>query len=268
MTNKIYLSTGAFIGRVNGRNYKLLNEYADRLDCDGFEVMVFADWYKNLDTVIHAFKTGAAACPVVHADKDTGDTSEGVDRSEALEMWKTNCRFAAEIGAGQIVAHMWGYPDSDRDQEYLYERCGLYREIAAGYGLDLLVENIVCRVKNPLAHFEALAGIYPGIGFVIDTRHAQFHAEAEAIFQSRVWKDGNIRHFHVSDYTGGYMDWEGFRKILQPGTGVIDFSVYFEYIKKTGFTGTLTLEAPSMREEGVDTETLNRSLNFIRRGIS
>ena len=38
--NRILCSTGALIGRPNGRDYTLLNECAKRLDCDGFEFMI------------------------------------------------------------------------------------------------------------------------------------------------------------------------------------------------------------------------------------
>jgi len=267
MDNAVYCSTGAFIGRINGRNHRLLLEYGGALDCDGFEVMIFEDWYDHLGAVINDIRAGAAACPVIHSDKSIGDTSDGADRQKTLDIWKMNCEFGAAIGAKRVVAHIWGYPDSDGDREYIYERCGVLKDIAAGYNLDLLVENVVCRYKNPLTHLEALARIYPDIGFIIDTRHMQFHEEAGELYRSHIWTDGNVRHIHINDYAGGYMNWDKLHPILQPGKGAVDFAALFRHLAASGYAGSLTLEAPSMLADGVDTATLNAGLGYIRRGL-
>jgi hypothetical protein len=71
--NPIYCSTGAFIGRINGRNFRLLIEYKDRLECDGFEFMIFGDWYPQLKTIITEYKAADIKIPVVHTDKNIGD---------------------------------------------------------------------------------------------------------------------------------------------------------------------------------------------------
>ena len=38
---EILCSTGAIIGRPNGRNYRLLEDLAKQLQCDGFELMMY-----------------------------------------------------------------------------------------------------------------------------------------------------------------------------------------------------------------------------------
>jgi len=269
MNNPIYCSTGAFIGRINGRNHRLLTEYGGKFKCDGFEVMVFGDWYDNIESVTSDIKSSGIPCPVIHSDKNIGDaTKDGADMRETVELWKTNCDFGAEIGAKKVVAHIWGYPDSDRDPEHIYYRCGILKDIAKGFGLDLLVENVVCSNSNPLAHLEALARIYPDVGVIIDTRCTQFHEEFDELNRSFLWKSGNIRHIHINDYAGGYMNWENVHKILQPGRGGVDFGRFFEHLRAVGYSGSITLEAPSMLEDGVDLPTLNGSLDFIRRGIN
>ena len=40
--SKILCSTGALIGRPNNRDYTLIKEFAPRLECDGFEFMMFS----------------------------------------------------------------------------------------------------------------------------------------------------------------------------------------------------------------------------------
>ena len=46
--HRILCSTGALIGRPNGRDFRLLYGAADRLRCDGFEFMMYESWYEKL----------------------------------------------------------------------------------------------------------------------------------------------------------------------------------------------------------------------------
>lgn len=268
MNNKIYCSTGTFTGQKNGYNHKLVIEYSNKLHCDGFEIMIDEDWYNMLDTVIYDYKINSISCPVIHADKNIGDTTESLDMDKYVELWKMNCNFGAEIGANKVVAHIWGTPNSDKNPEFIYKRYGILLKIAKEYNLDLLVENVVCTHKSPLEHLENLARIYPEIGLTIDTRHGQFHAEMDKICQSPIWTNGNIRHIHISEFAGGYKDWNGFKLIPQPGKGDVNYDEFFKHLKDINYLGTLTLEAPSIpQEEGVDIATLNDSLDFIRNGL-
>ena len=41
--HNVYCSTGALIGRPNGRDYKLLADCAKRIECDGFEFLMYED---------------------------------------------------------------------------------------------------------------------------------------------------------------------------------------------------------------------------------
>lgn len=52
MSHRVLCSTGAVIGRPNGRDHRLLEDFAKRLDCDGFEFMIYDTWYEKLDRVI------------------------------------------------------------------------------------------------------------------------------------------------------------------------------------------------------------------------
>ena len=49
--NRILCSTGALIGRPNGRDYRLLEECVRRLECDGFEFMMYSTWYDQADAL-------------------------------------------------------------------------------------------------------------------------------------------------------------------------------------------------------------------------
>lgn len=40
--NQLLCSTGALIGRPNGRDYRLLGGLSKKLECDGFEFMMYS----------------------------------------------------------------------------------------------------------------------------------------------------------------------------------------------------------------------------------
>ena len=129
------------------------------------------------------------------------------------------------------------------------------------------MENCFCVCESPLAHLEALAGRYPRLGVILDTRPAAFHAELDAVYASPLWQ-GPVRHLHINDYAGGYKQWDAMNPIPQPGQGRIDWPAFFAALRRNRYAGSITLEAPSMRPEGVDAETLNQGLDFIRKGLA
>lgn len=265
--NQIYCSTGAFVGRINGRNYRLLIEYADKLKCEGFEFMIFGDWYPQLKTIISEFKANNINIPVIHTDKNIGDLiSDEKPESfkKCIEKFKINFDAAVELGAKKAVVHIWGIPDSDNNYEMIYERVGILLDISKQYNVKMLAENCFCKNKSPLEHFIKLSEIYPDIGFIIDTRPAQFHRELDKICKSTLFEKGNIQHIHINDYKGGYKDWDAMYPIYQPGQGDVDFTMFFDYLKKTGYNNSITLEAPSMLPDRVDIETLNKSLLYLK----
>jgi hypothetical protein len=49
---RILCSTGAFIGRVNNRAWRLILDYGDKIRCDGFEFMVFPGWYSEMAAIV------------------------------------------------------------------------------------------------------------------------------------------------------------------------------------------------------------------------
>lgn len=265
--NPIYLSSGAFVGRVNGRNIGLLPQHAKSFVCDGFEFMVFEDFYADIGAIIASCQ--GLTIPVLHTDKAIGDwiSTPGADaQAQGQALFVKNCRIAKGLGATKLVLHGWGIPDSDKQFERNARRIGQLLTIAQAEGLDLLVENCFCVNDSPLAHLEALAACYPALGVIIDTRPAAFHDELEAVYGSPLWR-GAIRHLHISDYRGGVKQWDAMYPIPQPGQGQIDWPAFFAALSRNGYTQSITLEAPSMLAQGIDAQTLNSGLDFIRQGL-
>ena len=264
--NEIYLSTGAFTGRANGRDPHLLTRFHHLLACDGFEFMLMSSFDPVMQEIISEYRAEGIRIPILHARKELGDllsTPEEAAFHAAEDLFRQNCEVACALGASRLVVHGWGVPDSDARPEMLYARIPALDEIAHGYGLQAVIENCVCTHGSPLAHLEALHAAAPGLTFTVDTRCSEFHGELPATVVSPLW-DSVIRHVHINDYIGGVKDWDARYPIYQPGKGQIDWDLFFGGLAAHSYTDSITLEASAMLPDRVDCETLNAGLGYIR----
>lgn len=268
--NKILCSTGCLIGRPNGRNYHLIKPYSSGLSCDGLEFMMYEDWYSEVAELLDNLLGLNAYIPVMHCQKSVGELlsmGDAENWSEAFSRFEINCRIAQTIGAKKLVMHLWDGITSDRHFEHNLKAYGELLPIAREYDLELLIENVVCAEKNPMYRWQQLADRYPEVLFIFDTKMAEFHGQLELLYTeefSWLWKEHRIRHLHVNDYGGGYMDWDKL-KTLPIGAGHIDFRQFFDFIHKIGYRGTFTVEATAFRQDGtVDQEMLNQCFEKIR----
>ena len=264
----LYLSTGAFTGRVNGRNPALLFEAAKVFPVTGFELMIFDELYSPAPVLFPAYRAAGISIPLLHADKRIGDFISLPDGEEtALALFRENLAFACLSGAGGLVTHCWGMPPSDLHTDLVYRRVGLLKEAAEKEGLLLLVENCVCSNHSPLYHMRNLRSLYPDISFTVDTRCSEFHGElAETLADRDLWQ--NVRHLHINDYRGGVKDWASRYPIPRPPAGQIDWPGFFASLASLGYAGSVTLEAPAMLPEGLDVSALSETLSFVDRGFS
>lgn len=270
---EILCSTGALIGKGNNRDYRLLQRLAGQLECDGYEFMMYSSWYEEWETLADYLVGLGLHMPVVHGDKRIGEAiSQGENVADAMEKFQVNCEFARRIGANALVLHLWGGMASDQHFDNNLEAYSRLRDMAGEHGLDLLVENVVCNRENPLKRLCQLAEQYPEVHFVWDTKMAAFHQEESMLYQQEyawLWQQGHIRHYHVNDYNGGYMDWSRLGIVLPMGAGHIDFDAFFRHIHHTGYDGTFTVEATAFAPDGsVDVEMLNRCFEQIRQGLA
>lgn len=264
--NEIYLSTGAFTGRTNGRDPHLLTRFHRLLDCDGFEFMLMSSFDSVMSELIAEYRAEGIRIPILHARKELGDhlsTPEEAAFRTAKDLFRQNCEVACALGATRLVVHGWGVPDSDSYPEMLYTRIPKLDEIARSYGLQAVIENCVCTHGSPLHHIEELHAAAPDLTFTVDTRCSEFHGELPATMASPLW-DSVIRHVHINDYIGGIKDWDARYPIYQPGKGQIDWELFFGGLAAHNYTGSITLEASAMLPDRVDCETLNEGLGYIR----
>lgn len=271
--NKILCSTGAVTGKVNGYDYKLLEPLSKQLMCDGFELMMDSLWYEDLEALKNFLLKMNFYIPVVHCEKDIGEIISKCNEDEPVEayrMFDMDCDVADCIGAKKLVLHLWGGMASDSNFQSNINAYPHLNDIAGKYGLELLIENVVCNVENPMKHLWELKEKFPKVKFVFDTKMAAFHGQLELLYEQEyewLWRDGHICHYHVNDYAGGYMDWSNLRT-LPIGTGKVDFNCFFDFIKRIDYKGDFTVESTAFDSEGaIDVDMLNKQFKYIRENL-
>ena len=267
---QVLISTGALLGRPNGRDFRLLETLTPKLCCDGYELMIYQDWYPREAELLSFLGSIHLTIPVIHCQKDIGmELAYGEDdRTEkALRDFALNCRIAESAGAEKLVLHLWSGLISD---QHIENNLAAYPElcrIADAHGLALTIENVVCNQRDPMTHLHTLTQRHPDAQITFDTKNAAFHSQMEALYQpENAWLMQHIRHFHVNDYAGGHMEWDKLLgRVLPMGKGHLDFDQLFAFVKESGYTGDFTIEATAFDQEGVvDVEMLNGQVSRIR----
>lgn len=267
MKNRILCSTGALIGRPNGRDYHLLEKLIPLLKFDGLEFMFYSNWYDEYESVAEYLTDLNFPIPVMHCQKTLGEVISEGDLEFAKKRFEINCKVASKIGAKKMVLHLWNGKISDSQFERSIAAYPVLKNIADEWNIDLLIENVLCNVKTPMTRWGELREKYPDIHFIFDTKMAQFHDEYRLLFEpeySYLYEEGHIKHYHVNDYGGGYMDWSNL-KVLPIGKGNIDFDPFFNLLKKINYEGTITVESTAVLPDGtVDTDMLNACYDEIK----
>ena len=260
--HEIYCSTGALITRSNGRNHRLLEEFAPKLNCNGFEFMIYDSWYEKLDEIVSDIISMKINIPVLHCEKSIGEFIAREEQDEAMRRFDINCHAACSLGAKLLVLHLWNGVVSDSNFSANLRAYELLRRISEEYGLLLTVENVVCH-SSPLKRLYELAEAYPDISFTFDTKMAQFHGELSRCYDEMLWKE-HFCHLHIMDYDGGVMDWRNL-KVRHLGDGKVDFKSFFDFVGKIGYSGGFTVECTGVRPDGlVDFDKLNSDFDVIR----
>lgn len=286
--NKVICSTGAIIGRLNNNNYELIKKFAPKLNCDGFELMMSSKWYENMDRMANTVKSFGFYIPVMHSEKSLGESLCAMTTSyydgqfydhimtkeedeaaykDGTNRFIQNIKAAEKIGVSKMVLHLWNGTVSDKNIEKNVERFGKWKAMAKEVGVDLLAENVICNTYSPIQNVKRVADMYDDAGFTYDTKMAEFHCETMKLFDKdyeSLVKERRIRHLHVNDYSGGYMDW-GNMKVLAVGEGHVDFDEFFCKLSAYGYDGDYTVEATSIFQDGsVDFDRLNAAFDKIR----
>lgn len=71
-TKGIFCSTGNITSYPKFPDYKTILENGNKLKADGLELIIYPNWYDELDVIIDKFQRSKLNFPVIHADKDIG----------------------------------------------------------------------------------------------------------------------------------------------------------------------------------------------------
>lgn len=253
----------------NGRNFYLVKDCVGKLQCDAYEFMMYDSWYPQVEELANFLSSLPIEIPHWHCEKRIGELfslRRPGDWESAMQKFEINCELAAFLHAEDMVLHLWDGPVSDQHFENNLEIFPRLRETARRHGLELLVENVVCNCRDPLTHWAELREKYPDILLIFDTKMAAFHHQMDSVYTPEFlpyWKN-HIRHLHINDYGGGYMDWQNL-KTLHIGKGHVDFDRFFEYLHTVGYQGDYTVEATSFIPDGViRINDLNETFAYIR----
>ncbi len=281
MMNQLFVSTGTMVARENGYDYIRALGEIKRLEqqglCDGLELMMLKFYYDKREEVVSAVRDFGVNAAMIHCEKDIGtmlsDAGGLLERGEihdaetmlhdAMELFRYNCTFAEKLDIGRMVLHLWGGYSSDSHIEYNIEKFCTMREIAAEYGVRLLVENIPSRIYNPRSNWKKLLPHLGDGGLIFDTRFGMLHRQIEGILHDSALTE-KIEHVHISDFAGTYRQFRALRPILHPGEGSVDFVKTAGLLKNLGYDGTVTLESPVVDGEDLDMAKLAGTLRFIR----
>ena len=86
---EVLCSTGALIGRPNGRNPRLLEDLTKKLACDGLEFMMYSTWYEDVDAITEYVQSLGLHIPVYHCQKTVGEELTKGDFAEANRKVRT-----------------------------------------------------------------------------------------------------------------------------------------------------------------------------------
>jgi len=278
--NLILFSTGVFINGRNNRDHTCITNLLPNLISTGFEIHVskyFTDhqdeYEKVSQDVMQAIEKGAYF-PVMHVIEEIGSliSRNGTDEiDKALQIFEHNCGYAVKFGTKMLVLHLWGGGASDKNIDVNIKTFPKLKEIADRHNLILTVENVVCNTYKPLEHMKKMWDLYGNdIKFTIDVRHAEFHKSLiETCQSSFLWENDLVRHLHISDYGGGYMDWEKFLGNNTPITfGDVDFDYFFSFLKSINYSGSITIENSRISNNEDLAYNFNKAYEFVANGLN
>ena len=261
----VLCSTGVFTQEPEWDDPALIYARAPRVPADGFEVLIYHDWYGVLDDVARHLRAIDRPCPVTHAEKSIGPLLVD-DRARALHRFEANCRFTRAIGAGTLVLHLWGMPHADARLDTQLDALSHLLDVADNHGLRLAIEAIPCRVHDPLSNIQRVIARDERAWVALDTEFLAMHEQLDAAMAADwLWTSGRVCHLHIKDYDGRQTDAEGRRRYLHPGEGTIDFPALVARLVARGYAGPISLEATVLDAAGsADLPRAWRSLSSLR----
>jgi sugar phosphate isomerase/epimerase len=246
--------------------------HAAALPADGLELVACGAWFDGDPALVAAqLRAAGLSFPVVHAEKSIGAGLSADDPRAWVTRFAANCSFARGVGGRTVVLHLWELPDGDRLLERNLAAVPRLLDVTDGEGLTLAVETIPCSVGSPLANLRRVVEADARVRVTLDTEFLALHGELlEAVAADWLWDDGGrVAHVHVKDFAGTLRGPDGRRRYLIPGEGSLDLAAFFAGLRARGYDGTVTLEAPGVRDDGEpDLPRITEGLRRLRRLVA
>lgn len=273
MNNKILVSTGAYLGKVNNFDHSLIKKLSSRIYCDGYELMIYKMLYDDERSYSKTIVESGVNFHTVHLDKLLGDylsRNKDGDKEFVLSCFEKNILLAKKIGVNKGVLHLWGGLPSDQNISVNIDFFDNLYNLAKSHSFLLMVENIPCNKSyNPFQHWETLYKEYGDkVRFTLDTRFIEFHGLWDYFYNADwLWQNNLIEHVHISDYKGNVNQWECLHKALPIGKGQIDFIRFLKHIVSKGYKNAITIECSARVDNRIDTDLLNHCIHYVRESI-
>jgi sugar phosphate isomerase/epimerase len=178
-----------------------------------------------------------------------GDATAAAQGRETLDK---QAKEAAKLGIDSCAT--WLLPASDlpfsENWRFHVERLSLTAKVLANHGLRFGLEFVApyhLRRKwkhefifTPMAMLELAADVGSNCGLLVDCFH--LHAAGEPMSILPQIPASKIVLVHLNDAPAGSLDQVQDSKRLLPGHGIIDLVGFFAGLKKTNYTGPISLE--------------------------
>jgi sugar phosphate isomerase/epimerase len=248
----ILAGTGTVTRNPDFPEHERILRHGGSIPAAALELGVCTPWFDDgaAPRVAVDLAASGLAFPVVHAEKAIGAALSAGDPAPAIERFSANVELARAVGATTVVLHLWELPDGDRLLERNLAALPALLDVAEASGIVLTVETIPCSVGTPLANVRRALEADPRTRVTLDTEFLAFHGELEAALAADWLWDGSVAHVHVKDFGGALRRADGSRRYLIPGEGSLDLAAFFSGLRGGGYAGTITLEAPGVRDDG------------------
>jgi sugar phosphate isomerase/epimerase len=268
----ILAGTGTVTRHPDFPEHERIVRHAAALHADGLELVACSAWFDGDAALVAAqLRAAGLSFPVVHAEKSIGAGLSAHDPRAWVARFAANCSFAQAVGGGTVVLHLWELPDGDRLLERNLAALPRLLDVTDGAGLTLAVETIPCSVGSPLTNLRRVLEADARARVTLDTEFLALHGELlEAVAADWLWDDdGRVAHVHVKDFAGALRGTDGRRRYLIPGEGSLDLAAFFAGLRTRGYDGTVTLEAPGVRDDGEpDLPRIAAGLRRLRRLVA
>jgi len=284
--NLILVSTALILNSYNNHDHTLMTKMIPELITQNFELLMSSyfvtrkndfeifeqDEFENFAQNILKTKEAGACFPVMHMTQTIGNLisrNQDGDIEKAVKLFEFNCEYAVKFGSKLLVLHLWGSQLSDKNIDVNIKTFAALKEIADRHNLTLTLENVICNYHKPLDNMKMLWDIYGNaVKFTIDVRHAEFHKSLKETCESDfLWENDLVRHLHISDYRGGYMDYSKFFSSTPITFGDVDFDYFFSFLKSIKYSGSITIENNRISECDDLVYNLNKAYEFIAKGL-